>query len=216
MSLDLSHGFLAEAQVDTRVVEQIFAGNLMNRVGGEGVLKAPQGDGSELTLWLGQPTLTLVNDPDPAANIRRGAPYFRGHVVSREFHKAGCDFADLIKASNRRLFPTFQNAIQKGYDGCATCQPDFNVASFGDLNVRVVHPAGVEPDMPLTLTADYVDNAVRFNVPLAPDREENDSATPFDDGGVPTHSVSLSHIVPGGWTELRGTVGRPGLEVVGG
>lgn len=85
-------------------------------------------------------------------------------------------------------------------------------------------------------------------VPQAPDREENDSATPFDDGGVPTHSVSLSHIVPGGWmltvscgdwfvsqpvgvqkrfidaagslqgprTELRGTVGQPGLEVVDG
>lgn len=65
----------------------------------------------------------------PVSPARVRPPYFRGHVVSREFHRAGCDFGDLIKASNRRLFPTFQNAIQKGYDGCATCQPDFNVAS---------------------------------------------------------------------------------------
>jgi hypothetical protein len=110
----------------------------------------------------------------------------------------------------------------------------------------VVHPEGVEPGLPVTLTADYEDTLVRFNVTLAPDREQGLSKRPFDDEGVPTHSITLAHIVPAKWmltvecgdwfvsqpvgvqkrfidhggvlqgprTELRGTVGQPGLEVV--
>lgn len=190
--------------------------------------------------------LILQYDVEPSVPAAVRPAYFRGHLQSREFHVAGCKFGDLIKAKNARLFPTFEAALQKGYDGCATCQPDFNVASFGDLAVTVVHPSGVEADLPITLTADYEGTLMRFDVTLAPDRETTESKRPFDDGGVPTHSLSLSHIVPAKWmltvecgdwfvsqpvgvqkrfvdasgvlqgprTELRGTVGQPGLEAI--
>lgn len=126
-------------------------------------------------------------------------PYIRGHLRSREFHVAGCRFGDLITANLRR-FPSPEAAIRAGYDGCATCQAEFNVAAFGDLSVEVAHPAGVEPGAPVTVRAAYAGDLVRFGVTLAPDAEEDTSASPFDNEGTPTHRSSFDRIVPAPWT----------------
>jgi hypothetical protein len=126
-------------------------------------------------------------------------PFFRGHKRSREFHVKGCEFGDIIAAANLVLFPTHQAAIQAGYDGCATCQPEFSVAVFGDLNVRIAHPSGVEPGQPVTVRAVYASNIVRFGIPLAPEPEEIVDATTFDDDGMPTNSATFSNIVPAPW-----------------
>lgn len=127
-------------------------------------------------------------------------PYFRGHVHSREFHIRGCQFGDRISFANLRKFPTREGAIMAGYDGCATCQPDFSIASFGDLRVEILHPPGVEPAAPVTVRATYAGDLVRFGLPLAPPMEEDISTNPVDSDGVPTHFSSFDHIVPTDWT----------------
>jgi hypothetical protein len=127
-------------------------------------------------------------------------PVFRGHTHTREFHVKGCQFGDLIAKANLKPFPTHQAAIQAGYDGCATCQPDFNVAVFGDLTVHVDHPADVEPDQPMTVHIDYAGNVVRFGVTLAPQPEEIVDPTASDDGhGMPANFATFSNIVPTPW-----------------
>jgi hypothetical protein len=113
-----------------------------------------------------------------------------------------CEFGDLIKAENLKLFPTRDAAIQRGYDGCSTCLPEFSIASFGDLDVNVVHPPDVEPDEPVVVRADYADTLVRFNVTLSPESEETEStfASDGDEDGVFVNHATLSHIVPATWT----------------
>jgi hypothetical protein len=127
-------------------------------------------------------------------------PYFRGHTGSKEFHVKPCQFGDFISSRNLRRFPSREAAIRAGYDGCKTCQPEFSIASFGDLAVKVAHPADVEPGNPVKVRADYADTLVRFGVTLSPDAEEEQSGPPFDDDGVPTHFVALTRIVPAAWT----------------
>jgi hypothetical protein len=53
-------------------------------------------------------------------------PYHRGNTDTREFHVAGCQFGDKLKAVRLRQFPTWQAAIAAGYNGCWTCQREFN------------------------------------------------------------------------------------------
>lgn len=135
-----------------------------------------------------------VSEPAPLQ-----PPYFRGHKGSKEFHVTPCEFGDVISSKNLRRFPTRNAAIRAGYDGCKTCQPEFSVASFGDVAVTVVHPPDVEPGKPVTVEADYRDDLVRFGVTLSPDAEKAESRSPFDDNGVLKHFVQLPRIVPGAW-----------------
>ncbi|KIF01549.1 hypothetical protein PL81_34970 [Streptomyces sp. RSD-27] len=129
-------------------------------------------------------------------------PYMRGHTVSRQFHvPKGCRFGDLIRPRNLREFPSTNAALAAGYDGCAVCEPEFDVPEFSDLTVDVAHPPGVRPGAAVTVRATYADDLVRFGVPLAPEPQEEVSRTPGDgDGGVPTHHVSFGHLVPAEWT----------------
>jgi len=127
-------------------------------------------------------------------------PYIRGHRFNKEFHIAGCSFGDAISAANLRRFPTHQAAIRAGYDGCATCQPDFSVASFGTIRVLVTHPEGVEPGEPMAATAVYASDVQRFGIVLAPDPEVDEKASFFvDDAGVATHHSFFTQIVPAPW-----------------
>src|SRR5688500_18463737 len=64
MSLELSHGFLAEVQLNARVVQGIFAANFLRRAG---LLRVTVSPGRELSMWFDRPDLVLVKDPDPAA-----------------------------------------------------------------------------------------------------------------------------------------------------
>lgn len=52
--------------------------------------------------------------------------YIRAHIVSLEFHRVGCEFGDKIKASNLRRFVRETAALAAGFNGCATCCPEFN------------------------------------------------------------------------------------------
>jgi hypothetical protein len=207
---------------------------------------APAHVGSVLNVFVNG--LGITYDVDLSTPPQLEPPYFRGHQQSREFHVKGCEFGDRIAVRNLRLFPTRESAIQAGYDGCATCQPDFSIASFGDLVAIVVHPPDTEPDVPVSLRVTYAGDLVRFGVTLAPEPEEDVSEQPFDADGVPTHHVAFAHIVPTRWTvsmscgtwsvettvqvanrfiaadgqlqgnrtELRATVGQPGVELIGG
>ncbi|MFN8196350.1 MAG: hypothetical protein U0R80_18945 [Nocardioidaceae bacterium] len=124
-------------------------------------------------------------------------PYLRGHTQSHEFHVTPCPFGDLIKTKNLRRFPSASFALLKGYDGCSTCQPDFNVASFADVEVDLAHPEGVEEGAEARLQLDYNDTLVRFGITLAPDPEVRDAPfSPPDATGVPTHHFFLNHVVP--------------------
>lgn len=87
-----------------------------------------------------------------------------------------------------------------GADGCAVCEPGFNVPEFGDLSVDVDHPAAVRPGVPVTVRATYADDLVRFGVTLAPEAQESVSPAPVTGNGVPTHHFSFSRLVPAEWT----------------
>jgi hypothetical protein len=81
---------------------------------------------------LGVPVETPVPVLKPAK-----PPSMRGHKESREFHvSSGCEFGGLISPSNLRKFTRHEQALRDGYDGGATCQPKFSIASFGDLGVH--------------------------------------------------------------------------------
>jgi hypothetical protein len=124
-------------------------------------------------------------------------PYIRGHRESHEFHVTPCPFGDLIKEKNLRRFPSASFALLKGYDGCSTCQPDFSIASFADVEVELAHPDGVEELAEATLQLDYNDSLVRFGITLAPDPEVRKAPfSPPDANGVPTHHFFLGHVVP--------------------
>lgn len=127
-------------------------------------------------------------------------PYLRGHKQSHEFHVTPCQFGDLIKQKNLRRFPSAPFALQQGYDGCSTCQPDFSIASFADVEVEVAHPDGVEDGAPVVLSLDFDDTVVRFGVTVAPEPETIEAPfSPPDANGVPTHHLFLSHLVPANW-----------------
>jgi len=193
----------------TRLMEELvpaaFSGLSLGSVSGLDFLSdtAPSGDSAPaapssilhvFANGLGVPYNVVVSVPDEVE-----PPFIRGHRGSREFHIKGCEFGDLIAAANLVLFPTHQAALQAGYDGCATCQPEFSVAVFGDVNVLIAHPADVEPGQPVTVRAVYASNIVRFGVLLAPEPEEIVDATPFDDDGMPTNSATFRNIVPAPW-----------------
>ncbi|WTW98894.1 hypothetical protein OG216_38600 [Streptomycetaceae bacterium NBC_01309] len=127
-------------------------------------------------------------------------PYIRGHLASRQFHIKGCEFGDLIGAANLRKFVTSDAALTVGYDGCSKCQPGFHVPEFGSLAIDVVHPPGVEPDQPVTVTATYAGDLVRFGVSLAPEQEKDVSNGTADVGGIPTNFLAIDNVVPADWT----------------
>lgn len=208
--LDVADFFSAGAI--TRLLEELVPGVVTNLVsglapdvGGLDVLSrtapngvsAPATPGPLLSIFANGLGITWKVTEEIPAQLE--PPFIRGHQQSREFHVQPCPFGDLISSANLKRFPSHQAALRAGYDGCATCQPDFSVASFGDLSVRVAHPADVEPGLPVTIRADYAGNVERFGVTLAPDPEQFEDASPFDDEGVPTNSATFANLVPAPW-----------------
>ncbi|MEJ1933206.1 hypothetical protein WDZ92_23660 [Nostoc sp. NIES-2111] len=124
--------------------------------------------------------------------------YFRAHRRSREVHvPAGCAFGALIKAPNLQRFPTAQQAIVMGYDGCETCLPQYNVASFGVLEIWVHGPSGLE-DWP-EAEAVLLPGVKRFGIPLGPVRESDHRPVWRADGAGRKFRFDLDRIVPAAW-----------------
>jgi hypothetical protein len=143
------------------------------------------------TTGLGVPVQVIAPVPSPAEPTYP----FRGNRESREFHVAGCPFGDIMKVWKRVKFPTWQAAVAAGYDGCDTCQTQFNVAAFGVLDFEVDQPQDADVNS-LSIVATYTGGGQRFGVPLAPrpERVHESSA-----GESAVHKSRLSKIVPGAW-----------------
>jgi hypothetical protein len=131
----------------------------------------------------------------------RTVPYLVGHRFSREFHLSDCEFGRKIKLFNRRTFPTARAAIAAGYDGCATCQPAYNVAAYGYLLVRISRPddqawpVGVKP----LFTAEFRSNLQRFNVPVEPLPEQIYGGSFYVKDGRLYCIAAFTALVPGKW-----------------
>jgi hypothetical protein len=87
--------------------------------------------------------------------------YFRGHSRSREFHLPSCDYARFAAVR----IPSRERAIELGYNGCWHCQRDYNVASWGTLQVLVA-PTTVWP--PAKVTGRLASDVERFGVTVRP------------------------------------------------
>jgi hypothetical protein len=131
----------------------------------------------------------------------RSVPSLVGHRFSREFHLSNCEFGRKIKASNRRTFPTARAAIAAGYDGCATCQPAYNVAVYGYLMVRIsrpeaqVWPLGAKP----LITAEFRSNVERFGVAVQPLPEQIYGGSFYVKDGRVYCVAAFTALVPGKW-----------------
>ncbi len=145
---------------------------------------------------IGVPVILL--DADAVSPER--PPYLRVNVKSREFHVPGCRFGDRILTTRLRRFPTWQAAVAAGCDGCATCQPAYNVAAYGNLEVLVAGPVGAAGTPEVVVR--YAGNASRFGVPLGRIEESDKRPTRSIRGGQVVYRFDLRRIVPGPW-DLR-------------
>jgi hypothetical protein len=141
----------------------------------------------------------LIDSTIPPATA---PPYYRGHTVSREFHIAsGCRFGDLIK--HPRRFPTWQSAIRAGYNGCYTCQRDYNVVAAGNLRIRLARQGPrnnptPKAELDLKLSSDVK----RFGEPVGPLHEQPVAARMWTDensGDIVTEAA-INNLVSGIWT----------------
>lgn len=138
----------------------------------------------------------LTNRTSP---IEEAPQYFRGHVHSREVHTpTGCPFGSRISAANLRRFPSAEQAIVMGYDGCKTCMPQYNIAGYGVLEIWVHGPERTDKDP--EVEAVLAPGLSRFGIPLGPIRETG--LRPFwqVDGAGTKARYTLDKIVPGDWT----------------
>ncbi|MBZ9919726.1 hypothetical protein FJ981_04405 [Mesorhizobium sp. B1-1-4] len=144
---------------------------------------------------LGIP-VALTNRVSPATEK---PTYMRAHKLSREFHvPSGCQFGDLINATNIRRFVSWQEAVQVGYDGCKTCQPQFNITVFGQVVIHVSGPFQQSEGMP-QVEAVLTDNVVRFDVQVSPLKETAGRAFAQTNNGTTDFRYFISPIVPGRW-----------------
>jgi len=128
-------------------------------------------------------------------------PYYRGNVRAHEFHVAGCEFGDKVSEDHVRQFSTWQAAIAAGYNGCWTCQREFNVVQFADLRVEITDlDAFVPLTEELSVVAEYTGNARRFDVPLGPITEVPLKVDRRFDEASATYIALLRDLVPGPWT----------------
>jgi hypothetical protein len=80
--------------------------------------------------------------------------YLRGHTQSKEFHRVGCQFGDLIKANRLRRFISPRAAINAGYNGCATCYAEFETQERANLYVGF-DAGGQPPNRHQTINVTY-------------------------------------------------------------
>jgi hypothetical protein len=80
--------------------------------------------------------------------------YLRGHTQSKEFHRVGCQFGDLIKANRLRRFISPRAAINAGYNGCATCYAEFETQERANLYVGF-DAGGQPPNQHQTINVTY-------------------------------------------------------------
>lgn len=118
--------------------------------------------------------------------------YLLGHRGTREFHTEGCKYGVLVKNPSR--FPTWERAIQLGYNGCWYCQSDFNVVATGHLTVVV---AGDKMPIPV-VTARLVSRVERFGVVVTPPVEELSGRFGWD-SQAQVRRYPCEVLVPGSW-----------------
>jgi len=136
---------------------------------------------------------------DNSSPVTIAPPYLRAHRHSREFHVLGCEFGDRIRFP--RQFPTWQAAIAAGYNGCFTCQRNFNVVANGVMQIRLSRPLStVHPGSLPSYKLSYVDHTKRFGVRLAPPDESSDHMRDHVEGDQVVFSDFLPPLVPGAWT----------------
>ncbi|MFN8076848.1 MAG: hypothetical protein U0Q15_15720 [Kineosporiaceae bacterium] len=120
--------------------------------------------------------------------------YLRGHEGTREFHTTGCPFGALVK--HPRRFPTWQRAVQLGFNGCFTCQNEFNVVAVGRLAVVV---SGEGPGGASTqVTARLVRAPKRFGITPRPPQETLSGKFGWHAQEQARHYTS-EVLVPGTW-----------------
>ncbi|WP_405378681.1 hypothetical protein [Phascolarctobacterium sp.] len=61
-------------------------------------------------------TILLIPAIASAAN-------YIGNSNTAKFHDEGCRHANKIKAGNKVVFPSKQEAVNKGYKPCGVCRP---------------------------------------------------------------------------------------------
>ncbi len=150
-------------------------------------------DGS-IDIWkdgLGVPAMLVPVDvtssfPPPT--------YLRGHTGTREFHVEGCKYGALIKHPWR--FPTWQRAIQLGFNGCWHCQREFNVVAVGRLDV-VVAGRGLSAGAARVI-ARLISAPERFGVVVAPPVEEISGRFGWNEQEQARHHRT-EVLVPGTW-----------------
>lgn len=137
----------------------------------------------------------LVDDSSPATIE---PPYVRTHELTREFHERGCKFGEMIKHPQR--YPKWQAAIAAGYNGCFTCQRQFNVVAAGFLVVEVSGPSAEVAIGRPTYVLTYTANVKRFGVPVGPLKEERGFVRSRHRDADVVFTDRVDFLVPGPWT----------------
>jgi len=66
---------------------------------------------------------------------------YTGNSNTHELHAAGCTFVGQMNDDNKRVFTSLFDAIEQGYNGCATCMREFDTDSAGTSRNRYrFHP----------------------------------------------------------------------------
>lgn len=120
--------------------------------------------------------------------------YLRGHRGTREFHAEGCRYGALVKFPWR--FPTWQRAVQFGFNGCWHCQSEFNVVAAGSLSVVVTGEGGGGPST--KVTARLLNAPPRFGVTVSPPEESLSGKFGWREQEQARHYTS-EVLVPGTW-----------------
>jgi hypothetical protein len=137
----------------------------------------------------------LVDQGSPATVA---PPYLRAHQASREFHVVGCEFGDKIRRPRR--FARWQAAVAAGYNGCWTCQRDYNVVAEGHLIVKLSGPPSAEvPGPQPVFQATFTGAEQRFGVPIGPLSEKSDRVRGHMANGQVVYIEGFNHLVPGPW-----------------
>jgi hypothetical protein len=63
-------------------------------------------------------------------------PYVFGHVINKEFHQPECEYAQMIRRNRQKFINAF-DAISRGYNGCAWCNPQFSIPDPGRIQINV-------------------------------------------------------------------------------
>lgn len=125
-----SHMFLRVVNADYYVVSggAYLASGVHERLAASGEVYTTQDKGTIICHSDGETlTFTFVKSSNAsstkAPSTDTGEIYFVGNRNSKKFHCSWCDSVTTMAEKNKVIFPTRQEAIDNGYDGCARCNP---------------------------------------------------------------------------------------------